>query len=399
MQTYQAYIPTHFREFVFAKQHQPPNQEAELEDAIINRYYRKIRSLINMGVLLQTTHYFTCSDTPETRVHHAFRLMPDGEYDYIDPEVLGATKTRTNHVKNYAASLVEHMALQMVGRYGDIKSYRIIEPHIRRPSRTERDYIVFNRQIVSAGQLAIMRDEIELFNAFRAHNKYGTGAVDIIEAQSIVCIEHFLSGVSESDRSTILHEGQTFLTNWTEIICHRRRMDLLHKYVLIDQRHNIHALHYAIEYGFVELLDEIHQANPIGLTLINQAFLYNLERNMKKDAIVRIVDWIFNKKCIIPRLANMIGYNKVPSPELIQWYIDHNSLSEPDIFAVMTCVMRLIDYSGFPSVEFYDWKACVEKMISLGISIPVLPPITTTNRRFAEATNGVGGLRARFVPE
>lgn len=399
MQTYQAYIPTHFRGFVFAKRYQPPNQEAELEDAIINRYYRKILSLINMGVLLQTTHYFTCSDTPETRVHHAFPLMPDGEYDYIDPEVLGATKTRTNHVKNYAASLVEHMALQMVGRYGDIKSYRIIEPHIRRPPRTEGDYIVFNRQIVSACQLAIRRDEIELFNALRAHNKYGTGAVDIIEAQSTVCIEHFLSGVSENDRAKILHEGQTNLTNWAEIICYRRRMDLTHKYVSVDQRHNIRARHYAIQYGFVELLDEIHQANPIDSTHINQALLYNLERSMKKDAIVSIVDWIFNKGYTIPRLADLIGYNKVPSPELIQWYIDHNSLSEPDIFAVMTCVMLLIDYSGFPSVEYNDWKACVEKMISLGISIPVVPPITTTNRRFAEAANGVGGLRVRFVPE
>jgi len=398
MALYRAYIPTHFREFVFPgrtqkqKPKQPPNQEAELEDAIINRYYRVIKFLIDQGVLRQTTHHFTCRDTEETRVHYGFARIFDGEYNYIDWHTGGLPATRTNDIHQSEHSLTEHLALQMVGRYGDMKSYRIVIPHIRGDGDLD---VILRRQVDIACKFAISRDEIELFNALCSHNKKRTTELDIIFAQSLRCITHFLNTNGPMPRSNSVQEGGN--QGWLEILCYRRRMDLLKWYLKLS-RNSTGIVYYAVCYGFIELLEELYNENAQEPDVpIIPVFATTLRHGMTKDAIIRVMDWAHAKGQNVTddSIVGSVIYN--PFPELIDRLIKYGVLSERLIATMMSEVVHLVARHGIPSVEFNEWKACVDKLISMGIPIPVVPLIKTCNLQFAKIANGIGGLRIQAI--
>ena len=389
-ETYQNYIPSHFRNYVCGKQTRPPNREAQLEDAILNRYYRLIRSLINTGVLDETTYHFTCRDTEETRVHRSLDRDP---YDYIGiwkpaPDGVILLPQRTNYIKSYSEIVVAQLALQMVGRYGDVKSFRLLNGPVKECADYDESN-TYQRQLISACKAAVGRDDIELFNLIRSclTRNY---AYLIIYAQSSICIRHFMRTLSTAERTRLEKDRSA----WFDVICRRRRIDLLHEYV---DEYPPWALQTVVGNGFVELLDESHQRETImDISLVLTQMNIHVVKHVD---LMRVMEWAHDNK--IQYLAHNIILEsvKLPFPELISWYLKHGLITENVVVKMLTGVEMVVTSCGFPSVEFNEWVECVEMLVKAGIPMPKVPVIRTSNRRFGEAVRGVGGIRVRVIQD
>lgn len=388
MQTYQAYIPSHLRNYVRGKQTRPPHSEAELEDAILNRYYRLIRSLVGRGVLEETTHYFTCRDTKQTRVH---RSLDSDPYVYLGikklmPDNYILCSMRTNYIKSYDGTVVAQLALQMVGRYGDVKSFKLLNGPVKECADYDEKN-TYQLQLSYACTAAIRRDEIELFNLIRACSIHDSEHM-IIYAQSTVCIRHFLRTLNDVTRNGLPRGKST----WFDAICRRRRIDLLHEYV---HGYPPWALRTAVETGFIELLNELYQREAI---LDISWVLTNVSvYAMKHETLMRVMEWAHNNRIQYLNVEVISKTIRLPFPKLIGWYLEHNIISEAVVINILKGVEMIANSCGFPSVEFDKWKECVEMLVKAGIPMPKVPVIRTRDRRFGEAVRGMGGIRVRVI--
>lgn len=386
--TYQNYIPTHLRNYVRGTQTRPLNSEAELEDAILNRYYRLIQSLIQRGVLDETTHYFTCRDTEETRVHRSLHSDP---YDYLGmvkeiPDNYILCSMRTNYIKSFGETVVAQLALQMVGRYGDVKSFKLLNGPVKECADYDEKN-TYQIQLSCAYKAAIARDEIELFNLIRACAGHNSTYM-IIHAQSSVCIRHFMRTLNDVARSRLDNGKST----WLDVICQRRRIDLLHEYV---DEYPPWTLPTAVGDGFVELLNESHQREAI--LDISWVLMQTNIHAMKHETLMRVMEWAHDNRIQYLTPDVIFKTIRLPFPTLIGWYLERGVVSEALFINILKGVELIVNSCGFPSVEFNEWKECVEMLIKAGVPIPKVPVIRTQNRRFGEAVRGVGGIRVRVI--
>jgi hypothetical protein len=293
---------------------------------------------------------------------------------------------RTNYIKSYDETVVAQLALQMVGRYGDVKSFKLLNGPVRECADYD-EKSTYQMQIRCAYKAAIERDEIELFNLICACAGHDSGYM-IIHAQSSVCIRHFLRTLNDGTRNKLPRGTST----WFDNICHRRRIDLLHEYV---DEYPQWALQSAVENGFVELLDELHQREAI--LDITQVLMNISVNTMEHEALILVMEWAHDNRIQYLNTEVIRKTICLPFPKLISWYLERGVVSESEVINILKGVELIVNSCGFPSVEFNEWKECVEMLVKAGIPMPKVPVIRTSNRRFGEAVRGVGGIRVRVI--
>lgn len=370
--TYNAYIPTHLREYLYPKE---TNREAQLEDAILNRYYRLIRSLIDSGILNETTYHFTCRETKATRVH---RYLGNDDYEFADPEYGargdGSICVRTNHIVDYTKSITAHIALQMVGRFGDIKAFEIIEPAVKlviEPAERE----MFHRQIILAYTNALRRDEIDLFNKIRRQYPDSTyndhwGTIIAVRATSLTGIARVLRYTGKTYQD-ILKNPDT-LHSWAVRLVMLCRWDLFQS--LIPEQEWRKYRYWALLGGFTELLEELYKRNQYVFdpAIIDQVKQVLLDGMVRQNAIIRTFTWV-ESKCPGFVTDDMISTTINGSPSsltvaLIEWYYRNGyKLSGQHVSLLIEHISQILPTCGYPSVEIIEWEACLVKLRSIGV--------------------------------
>lgn len=372
--TYKAYIPTHLRNFILLEPQEgnplKVHREALFENAILNNYYRLIRDLIDSGVLKETTYYFTCRDTPKTRIHRPIGGKYDNGYTYVYPhdgeETIEHTKN-IEHQEDYEASKTAHVALQMAARYGNIKSYMMVEDVVEKLTKVLGYHIVSDYAVGPAAILAINRDEIELFNYVRDRTRYHTEDY-IYHANSLICIKHFM-------RTTTIREKKRLLANCeraAEILCRRRRWDLFQGMTLKSEWY--HYAEDAIEHGFTELLNELTDLDrlvELDHDPVEVMSVFMEERLSDPEAILRSLKWLkkLQPKCMESVPSELLIHYL--TPEMIDWFCEIGYKLEPHALAkYLGYDCDFVEMYGFPSVEVANWEACICNMRSLGWAPP-----------------------------
>lgn len=366
-ETYKAYIPTHLRNFILLEPQEgnplKVHREALFENAILNNYYRLIRDLINSGVLKETTYYFTCRDTPKTRIHRPLGGKYDNGYTYVYPHDGEEIIEHSKDIEDYEASKTAHVALQIAARYGNIKSYTMVEDAVEKLTKVLGYHIVSDYAVGPAAILAIGRDDIELFNYVRDRTRYHTEDY-IYHANSLTCIKHFM-------RTTTLREKKRLLANSeraAEILCRRRRWDLFQGMTLKSEWY--HYAEVAIEHGFTRLLNELADLDrlveldhdPVEVMSVLMG-----ERLFDPEAILRSLKWLrsLQPKCMESVPSELLIHYLIP--EMIDWFCEIGYKLEPHALAkYLGYGCDFVEMYGFPSVEVANWEACLCKMRSLG---------------------------------
>jgi len=368
--TYRSYIPTHLREYLLPKE---TNREAQLEDAILNRYYRLIRSLIDSKILNETTYHFTCRETKTTRVH---RYLEADEYEYIDPEYKSRTSVslymRTNDITNYAKSITAHIALQMVGRLGDIKAYAILEPAVK----LAIDIMMFLRQIHCACTYALQRDEIDLFCRIReqypnsGRNPYSQVSTLAVDATSLTGMDEIFKRCGKTYQNVQKYYGH--VDRWASRFAKRRRWDLFQ--ALIPETEWKRCRFWAILSGFTDLLDELYKRNQYVFDpAIIDSIKYILYNGAGiESALIRTLTWV-ESKCPGFMTDEMIektieGSQGDMTTALIEWYYRNGyKFSSQHMSQFAKQIDPIIIRFGYPSIESIRWEACLTKLRSIGV--------------------------------
>lgn len=366
---YGAYIPTHLRNFIVLEPRDgnPINEDREalFENAILNNYYRLIQSLIDSKILNETTYYFTCRDTPDKRIHRPLGGKYDNGYTYPWAHENDTFIRRTNHVNNYQICKTAHVALQMAARYGNLKSYMMIEDALERiPEGLEKD-VLSNRLITEASVIAICRDEIELFDHIRKYDETNNEYL-IYRAQSLNVIEKFMKNASHRERKRLLKYSESDSLGFT--LCSFRRWDLFQ--ALVPKETWLHYVGYGIIFGFTQLLDQFNlddlAESPVS---IPNDIIVDMKGNIRDaDTLIRTFTWL---KQLMPDFMKSIPENLLVryfTPEFIDWYLanGYEITSElADMF--LDSIFDIAKKYGYPSVEGATWEACLCKLRDLGI--------------------------------
>jgi hypothetical protein len=369
--TYRAYIPTHLYNHILPKE---TNREALLEDAILNHYYQLIRSLIDSKILNETTYHFTCRDTAAARVHKYLKL---DDYEYADPEYGtrgdGSLCVRTNDIIDYTKSITAHIALQMVGRFGDIKAFEILEPAVKlviEPIEIE----MFHCQITCAYTYALQRDEIDLFNRIRrrypgtAYNDHW-GTIIAVRATSLPGIARVLGCIGKTYQD-ILKNPDT-LHSWAASLTLDCRWDLFQS--LIPECEWVKCRYYALLGGSTELLEELYKRNQYVFdpAIIDEVKQTLLDGMVRQDAIIRTFTWV-ESKCPGFVMDDMISTTINGSPSsltvaLIEWYYRNGyKFNGQHVSRLIEHIGHIVRTCGYPSVEIIEWEACLVKLRSFG---------------------------------
>lgn len=362
--TYKAYIPTHLRNFILLEPQEgnplKVHSEALFENAILNNYYRLVQNLIKTGILEETTYYFTCRD--ETRIHRPLGGKYDNGYAYVYPHEDEDIVTHTNQIEDYQASKTAHVALQMAARYGNLKSYIMIEDAVENLTIVLGFNLVDDFAIRSAAILAIGRDEIELFNYVRERTQRSTDAF-IYDANSHRCITHFIRTATLRAKKR-LARGEP-----APILCRRQRWDLFQALIPRSQWYSF--VKHAIEYGFTELLNELtdldqledHRDSPVEVILDLMEV-----RDSDPEALLRSFKWL---KELQPKFMDHIPAELLIhylTPEMLDWCRENQyRINSQALITYLGYVYDFVLMYNYPSVEVANWEACMCKLRSMGI--------------------------------
>lgn len=360
---YKSYIPTHLRDYILLKPQEgnplEATREALFEDAILNNYYRLIQNLINSNILGETTYYFTCRDTPETRIHRPL----GGKYDnrYIYPWVTN----RTNRIRDYQACKTAHIALQMAAQYGNLRSYIIIESAVEL-YEDYKSHMLNDTYIQQTAIFAIGRDEIELFNHIREYTKCNTEAL-IYHAQSLTAIRQFVKKATYREKQRLLKYDKSEGLGIT--LCSRRRWDLFE--TLIPKAKWINYIAHGVMYGFIELLDQFTNLDNLadGPASIPDRMINDVYRSVRSiDALIRASTWL---KRMAPDFMKLIPNRLLVCyfrPNFVDWYLSNGYEITPDLMETFLInIVHLSKTYGYPSVEVTAWEACLCKLRDLGV--------------------------------
>lgn len=373
MQSYQAYISTHLRDYILA--HQPPNREALLEDAILNNYYRLAQHLIDTGILKEITYYFTYRDTHETRIHRPLDKQYNNGYVHIHPSGNNAEIKHTKDIEHFAPLNTASVALQMAARYGNLKSYILVEDAMETLWLSKEIHLLGDDAIRTAAIQAISRDEIELFNYIRDRMKNNTEHL-IYCAQSLRCIQHFTHTTSLREKRRLNKQYRSV----GYVLCWRRRWDLFQ--VLVPKSEWYNSFEHAVIFGFTELLNEftIEELETNNFRPINTLISSMEEALLNPDALIRTFTWL---KPLQPDFMEWIPFELLVlymTPELLDWYHTNGYRVDPNrMTKFINRIFTIIARRGCPSVEIIAWEACLCKLRDTGIQAAEKATFTRAN--------------------
>lgn len=346
--TYQAYIPTHFREFVlhYNAKHRP-NREAELEDAIVNCYYRRVDSLIAEGILGETTYHFNCRENDSSPFCHP--VISRCKYSFIwDCTEISDYVPRDKILKRDAPT-TGTLVLQMVGRYGNIKMLNRIRPSL---ISYMRDGQIHSVQSPEAGKFALGRDEIELFTSISG-DCYVNNCYNIAYLNSV-------TGIREYTRS-VLRQEEPFEADYLMMqpLYARHRLDLME--ALDPYMQQEWSLDEAFKQGFIELLEVFYSHRPEQIiSYLNIRFNVEVIFNGRNsEAKVRVLDWLKEKNIVV----NSTWVLDASDVLILEWFLVNGYALTQENLASFAAATRC----KYLSEDYRTWKANLMRVREFGI--------------------------------
>lgn len=369
-QTYQAYIPTHFREFILScNAKQKLNREAELEDAIINCYYRRVDSLIAEGILSETTHHFNCRENDSSP--HCNVITSRCKYTFIGQDTTLQPLHASRKMLKCDAPTTGDLVLQMVGRYGNMKMLDRIEPSLISMRGTNR----YREQCFEAGKFALGRDEIELYSSIW-RDCYVNNCYNVAYLNSV-------TGIKEYTRSVLCHK-EPFEADYTvfEPLYARRRLDLME--ALDPYMEQYWSVGDALKNGFIELLEKFYAYAPgrIPACFETRSLTGSLFGHNNSKAKVRLLGWLKEKNIPI----NPIWVLETQDVLTLEWFLTNGYTLTPENLAGFTAGMELtMTLCGYSSAGYSAWKVNLLRVREFGILENALRAVNTIEFNHARA--------------
>jgi hypothetical protein len=256
----------------------------------------------------------------------------------------------------------------MAARYGNLRSYMIIEDALERLPEHLKNDALSNTIIKAASILAIGRDEIELFDHIREYT--GTNNEYLIyHARSLSVVKKFIKNATHRERQRLIKYRESVSLGPT--LCLYRRWDLFQ--ALIPKEKWLDYVGYGAIFGFTELLDQFNYLDDLAESPVSipNDIIADMNGNIRDaDTLIRTFTWL---KQLMPDFMESIPnilLVRYFTPKFIDWYLANGYVITSELAGMfLDSIFDIAKIYGYPSVEGATWEACLCKLRDLGIKL------------------------------